>query len=142
MHFETYTVNIPDSHSCVFAAVTSGEYCDFENFEANCKAGYNLHVVQAIYGHMKLGKCITRDLGVFGCQTDVSDILSKHCNQQNQCSIYVHDEKLRSTTPCDRGITVYLDAIHACIQGEIFIPTNRPLSLSMTNDPNSEHFEV
>ncbi|ELU05611.1 hypothetical protein CAPTEDRAFT_217455 [Capitella teleta] len=102
--------------SFVCLAVSSGEFCDFETFKANCQPGYDLNILQASYGHIALGKCVTVDLGIFGCKTDVVATLKQHCSGHNQCNLSVHDEVLRRTEPCERGITLYLETTFACIR--------------------------
>ena len=118
-----------------YIVVDGGEYCDFENFRAQCNQGNVLHILQGTYGHMKLGKCVTTDLGHFGCQSDVTGILAEKCNRKNQCDLDILDEKLRRTNLCDTGLKVYLEAKYACIRGKIpLCLTNEKAAYAHIND--------
>ncbi|ELU14896.1 hypothetical protein CAPTEDRAFT_192082 [Capitella teleta] len=101
-----------------WGSVTSGEYCDYENFSAQCKSGYTLQVVQALYGQMELGKCLKVD-AYLGCQTDVTEIMRQKCNSHNRCEMDVRDKILRDTQPCEIGVLVYMNATFACIKENV-----------------------
>lgn len=109
-------------HLClVLFAVTSGEFCDYETFEADCDSHETLMISSAVYGHISMGKCIKIDLGVFGCQADVTNILQHHCNGKTSCSLAVNDEALRNTAPCTAGIAVFLRATYMCVKGKFLV---------------------
>ena len=74
-----------------------------------------------LLGHMAQGKCVQLDLGVFGCKSDVSQILDERCTGKRTCSLPVDDETLRSTEPCTPGILVYLKATFMCIKSKYFL---------------------
>lgn len=102
----------------LFPSVFSQEYCDNESFEPHCQPNESIVIVSAIYGHMKQGRCIEIDTPYFGCETDVKHILEKQCSGKPTCAIEIDDDELTSTKPCSRGISVYLDAVYACVKGK------------------------
>ena len=102
----------------VTIAVVSDEYCDYEAFEASCRNDETIIIGAAEYGHISVGKCVRKNLGQFGCKTDVSEMLNQRCSGKRSCSISVDDETLRNTEPCTVGILVYLKATYMCINGK------------------------
>ncbi|ELU05613.1 hypothetical protein CAPTEDRAFT_217457 [Capitella teleta] len=121
-------VYIDVTFACI--KVTSGEYCDYENFSAQCNSGYKLHVVQALYGQMELGKCVKVD-AYLGCQTDVTEIMRQKCNSHNRCEMYVHDKILRDTQPCELGVSVYLSITFSCIEVVVDDATQEQMTLTL-----------
>ena len=97
--------------------VTVGDFCDYETFEARCDSDEIIVIGSAIYGHMALGRCVEFDTGQLGCQSDVFDILHGRCSGKQSCEISADDEVLRAGSSCRRGVTLYLDASYACVQG-------------------------
>lgn len=89
-----------------------------ETFRVNCSPGEVMQILGAEYGHMKVGKCVERDIGVSGCKADVSNILGRRCEGKQNCEVSVLDDELKNTKPCSRGIYVYLEASHACLKGK------------------------
>ena len=108
-----------------FVLVRSGEYCDFESFEARCAPDEIIVIGSATYGHMALGRCVEFDTGQFGCQSNVIPILEDLCSGQRTCSMPVDDEAFRATAPCRRGVLNYLHASYACVKGQV--KTQHPL---------------
>ncbi|ELU07866.1 hypothetical protein CAPTEDRAFT_224739 [Capitella teleta] len=96
--------------------VISDEYCDHETFQPQCNPDEHIVIISATYGHMQKGKCIELDTPYFGCQVDVKTLLGTLCSEKISCSIRTNADVLRSTKPCSKGITVYLDATYACIK--------------------------
>ncbi|ELU05605.1 hypothetical protein CAPTEDRAFT_217449 [Capitella teleta] len=96
--------------------VYDGEFCDYEEFSANCNDGEVLQILQAAYGHIEVGKCVIADIGFLGCQADVTDIIKNVCNGKKSCFIEVNDQKLRDTAPCQPGIEKYVQASYACLK--------------------------
>ena len=99
--------------------VRSGEFCDFELFEATCGLDEIIEIVSATYGHMAISKCVEFDTGHLGCQSDVLHILDDVCSGQRSCTMAINDEAFRATTPCRRGMILYLQASYACVKGKV-----------------------
>ncbi|ELU05617.1 hypothetical protein CAPTEDRAFT_228995 [Capitella teleta] len=95
--------------------VFEGDYCDHESFSANCASGEILQILDAQYGHIRIGKCIEADLGLFGCKAEVTDILQAACNGKRSCEISVDDNRFRDTQPCQKGVTLQVEARYACL---------------------------
>ncbi|ELU05619.1 hypothetical protein CAPTEDRAFT_217463 [Capitella teleta] len=100
----------------MWGRVHSGEFCDYEDFTARCGSGETLLVLEASYGHMEIGKCITEDIGYLGCQSDVTVLLRTICNGEQFCELATTDRRLRETSPCRPGIVVYVKASYACLK--------------------------
>ena len=98
-------------------SVLSGDYCDYETFEAACNSDETIIIGQADYGHISQGKCLKVDFGHFGCKADVSEVLGKQCSGRNRCSMNVQDEVLRNTEPCPVGLSLYLEVTYMCVKG-------------------------
>lgn len=98
-------------------SVFEGDYCDHESFSANCASGEILQILDAQYGHIRIGKCIEADLGLFGCKAEVTDILQAACNGKRSCEISVNDNRFRNTQPCQKGVTLQVEARYACLSG-------------------------
>ena len=43
------------------------DYCQFEEFKAECPEGEVIQMTHANYGRMELGRCVEADLGFVGC---------------------------------------------------------------------------
>ena len=97
--------------------MVSGEYCDYESFDASCSSGEHIIIASAEYGHMSQGKCVKLNTGLFGCKTDVTGILNERCSGKSLCSVDVQEKSLRDSDPCTAGILVYLKATYVCVKG-------------------------
>lgn len=49
------------------AGVYGGDYCDTEVFRAECSDGEVIIMRKALYGRLKIGRCVEIDLGYIGC---------------------------------------------------------------------------
>ena len=83
-------------------------------------------MTSAIYGRMRIGKCIEAEDDVaamgndpryLGCSVDVLAILDDKCSGKVQCDIAVFDDDLHSKNPCYKGLTLYLEASYSCLNG-------------------------
>lgn len=102
---------------CASVAVSHGEFCFYETFQVQCLPGEIFQVLSAEYGHMKIGKCVERDLGHFGCRADVTSIVAGKCDGEQRCQFQVDDPEILDTRPCDKGIEAYLEVTYACLKG-------------------------
>lgn len=103
---------------CCLLSEMSGEFCDYESFQASCNSAEILQILKADYGHMHVGKCIEADIGFLGCKQDVTGLLRSICDGKKDCEIRVDDQKLRDTRPCTPGIDVFLDVSFVCLKSE------------------------
>jgi len=48
------------------------DYCDTESFRASCNSQDEVVMIErAVYGRMRLGRCVEMDMGHVGCQSNV-----------------------------------------------------------------------
>lgn len=62
---------------CVSATGSVREYCESEAFRARCRQDEAILIESALYGRMRLGRCVKADLGYLGCTTDVLHLADK-----------------------------------------------------------------
>ena len=80
---------------------------------------------KASYGRMKLGKCVTKDLGYVGCSTDVLAETDRFCSGRRACEFRVNyhlrdSVKGQKRLPClDGALASYLEASYHCIGGKL-----------------------
>ena len=85
-----------------------------ESFTARCEPGSVVLMLSAVYGRMRLGRCIRGDYNV-GCSTDVVAYFDAHCTGRQSCRVGVRN--LIDIHPCQRDFTSYLEASYRCIRG-------------------------
>ena len=95
-----------------------GDYCDTEVFRAECSEGQLIMLERAVYGRMRLGRCIEIDLGYIGCQRDVTDIVDRRCSGLPVCEMRIPDAELESTRACLKELKTYLHVSYRCITRE------------------------
>ena len=49
-------------------SVSEKEYCEMETFTAKCWENEVIMMQSALYGRMKIGKCVKLDFGFMGCK--------------------------------------------------------------------------
>lgn len=89
-----------------------------EVFSARCQNDSLVMMLSALYGRMRLGRCISGDFNV-GCSTDVISFFDAQCTGKRSCDVSVRN--LIDIHPCQRDFTSYLDASYRCIQGMIMM---------------------
>ena len=75
-------------------------------------------VVKAVYGRMRLGRCVKENLGYLGCQADVKTIVDMKCSGRRHCDVTIPDVDLDNTKPCSE-LKNYLEVRYECRKGEI-----------------------
>lgn len=71
---------------------------------------------KALYGRMKLDRCVKVDMGYIGCQNDVIDLADDKCSGRRSCEITIPDTPFELTQPC-LELKSYLEASYQCIKG-------------------------
>jgi len=102
--------------ACV-QSVEKREYCEAETFVASCPESQVLLIRQALYGRMKLGRCVIHDYGYVGCQADVSTHIDAQCSGNRTCRIHIPDVELDRVNPCPKDFKTYLQVSYECITG-------------------------
>lgn len=116
-HKETWTVDATEEH------------CLVESFQPRCPKNDVILMTSAIYGRMRIGRCITaeevaahgsaaqEDRRYFGCSADVLPMLDRKCSGKTNCDVRVYDISQQNTGPCLPGLNVYLETSYNCISG-------------------------
>jgi len=97
---------------CVYTE--SRDYCLHETFNATCRPGTVLLMTSAVYGRMRIGRCIDGDFNI-GCATDVLRYFDRQCTARRSCDVDVRN--LVDLHPCQRDFMSYLEASYRCVQG-------------------------
>ena len=98
------------------------DFCMHESFTARCEPGSVVLMLSAVYGRMRLGRCIRGDYNV-GCSTDVVSFFDAHCTGRQSCRVGVRN--LIDIHPCQRDFTSYLEASYRCIRGRLPVASIR-----------------
>ena len=93
-------------------------YCESETFRAQCWPGHVIMMTSALYGRMRIGRCVEADLGYLGCQQSVLDLADRKCSGRQDCEIRIPDGDLDQTRPCYKELKVYLEADYTCLRGQ------------------------
>ena len=88
-----------------------------ESFQAGCGTGEVLVIQTALYGHIRLGKCVRHDLGFLGCTTDATGIMDDLCSGRNACETVNVANIFEHTRVCD-GLEKYMEVSHTCVRGK------------------------
>lgn len=99
-----------------------GEYCDTEVFRAECPEGDVILLESALYGRMRLGRCVEVDVaGYVGCSRDVLRLADRRCSARRVCEIRIPDAEFESTGPCLKELKTYLEVAYSCVAGKRII---------------------
>lgn len=115
--FDFDSVDFIEYTLCVSAAY---DYCQWETFEASCKARDQLVVMKsAVYGRMASERCIERNYGYVGCHQDVLHQADMRCSGRRECKLDIPYQPFEVGHPCPRDLTRFLRASFECVKGEI-----------------------
>jgi len=106
------------------SGVYGGDYCDTEVFRAECSEGEVIIMRKALYGRLKIGRCVEIDLGYLGCFSDVLLAADRRCSGKRVCEIRVPDAEFESTRPCLKELKTYMEASYECVQGKCVHPSS------------------
>jgi len=101
----------------VSRGVAKGEYCDTEVLRAECPESHVIILERAVYGRMRLGRCVEINLGYIGCSSDVINMADKRCSGKRVCEIRIPDAEFEATRPCLKELKTYLEAAYRCVKG-------------------------
>jgi len=82
-------------------------------------------IKEAVYGRRHIGKCIDQeevegvadDQQYLGCHANVLSLLHSKCSGRKQCEVHVPDADLERTKPCRKGLKMFLEVSHSCVEG-------------------------
>ncbi|ELT90704.1 hypothetical protein CAPTEDRAFT_211542 [Capitella teleta] len=99
--------------------VTSTEVCAHEDYTSQCQYDEILVITKATYGHIRQGRCARRDLGHFGCFTDVTSYMESVCSEQRSCTISMKEVVKHNVVPdCADGLATLMEVSHVCVTGQ------------------------
>ena len=119
-----------------FAVVTTEEVCDGETFRGQCSIGSVLVIQTAWLGQLKLGECISRDLGFLGCGKDALGELDSRCSGRHTCDVLIdrqNNPDIYEGNTCYKEITSYLDVDYTCVEGRHMVRTLQRTKLICSN---------
>jgi len=104
------------------------EYCNMETFRARCRHGDVIVMEKALFGRMRVGRCITSDAyltalqqvdpNIIGCSADVLSYLNRVCSGRSACDVSVPNTELHAFRPCNGQLTTYMEASYSCVPGK------------------------
>ena len=119
------------SNSLFLYTALNNEFCQFEIFQPQCSKNDVIIISGAIYGRMRIGKCITakeissegdmvENRRYLGCSADIMDVIDQKWSLKSNCQIRILDSELGfdQNTPCLSGLKLYLEVNYTCINGE------------------------
>ena len=95
------------------------EYC-WEDFNATCPEDEVILMTSALYGRMKIGRCLSRDYYV-GCYSDVIQFMDRKCSGRHSCTLPIPDTELQSKVACPKDLVAYLNATYICVKGRLYV---------------------
>ena len=114
------------------AGLVVNEYCSSDNFHPVCSGNKIIVLTRAIYGRMKVGRCLDLDMEelakqnqkYFGCSDDVLDWMDTKCSGKAECNVGVYDQQLKQKSSCFRDLEKYLEASYICVSGKLLTPSD------------------
>lgn len=103
---------------CYLLPAYSGDYCDTEVFRGECDQGQVIMIKQALYGRMRMGRCVSQDMGYIGCNQSVLEMADRMCSGRSVCEIRVPNAEFESTRVCMKELRSYLSISYGCLSGE------------------------
>ena len=110
--FEALKMIIPVTESME----TFGSFCDSDVFKADCPTGHVILLTHALFGRMRVSKCVRVDYGHVGCAVDVMWLLDARCSGRRSCQIAVPDAELAKEDVCPRDLKSYLEVAYRCVR--------------------------
>ena len=114
--------------SLLTTACTGHEFCHLEMFHARCQHGEVIVMETALFGRMRVGRCITSDAYLtalqqldptsLGCSADVLGYFDRVCSGRSACDVSVASSELYGFRPCPGQLMMYLEATYSCLTGQ------------------------
>ena len=118
----------------------------FETFRPRCWRNEVILVKSALFGRMKVGRCIgdeasASELGPMfqkslGCFANVLNLLDQKCSGRSECDVFIPSEDLRSTKPCSTQLPMYLEASYSCVNGRFTTSNTLPINIASSSYQN------
>jgi len=107
------------------------EFCHLETFRARCHHGDVVVMDTALFGRMRVGRCITSDAYLtalqqldptsLGCSADVLAYMDQVCSGRSSCDVSVASPALYEFRPCPGQLMMYLEATYSCLTGTCYL---------------------
>ena len=104
------------------------EFCHLETFRARCQHGDVVVMETALFGRMRVGRCLASDAYLtalqqldpttLGCSANVLGYVDRVCSGRSACDISVANSDLHEFRPCPGQLTMYLEATYSCLTGQ------------------------
>ena len=75
----------------------------------------------AVYGRMKIGRCLPVDHGVLGCQSNVLPHFDQECSGKEACEALVFASFINAQSGCMKGLESYLEVKYECVKGRFIV---------------------
>ena len=73
---------------------------------------------RALYGRMRIGRCVAKDLGYLGCHTNVLPQMDEMCSGKHTCSINkLGRGDFPEVSACSE-MQLYLEVQYTCVKGK------------------------
>ena len=95
---------------------TTNDFCRSETFEASCSPNEVILITSAVFGRMKLNRCVQRDQRI-GCFTDVLTSIDQVCSGRHTCHIELILLLPLVRNPCFEMVG-YFHISHRCVPGK------------------------
>lgn len=66
LSYQIFRVNLTKVY-VIYILAGVRDFCETETFNASCRQGEVIVMKSALYGRMRLGRCVRKDLGYIGC---------------------------------------------------------------------------
>jgi hypothetical protein len=90
------------------------EVCQWDTFKAQCGKDQVIEMTEAVYGRMRIGKCVSENLGRLGCFKDVLHAADRKCSGRRKCEIDIPDKEFEASEPCSE-LQNYFEGSYRCI---------------------------
>ncbi|ESN93575.1 hypothetical protein HELRODRAFT_180894 [Helobdella robusta] len=97
------------------------EYCQWGKLNISCSPSHVIIIESAIYGRVRVGKCI-RDLNkVHNCSWNVGELTDWLCSGRVGCYFDVAQFSMWGVQPCSQELTSNLYIQYRCVQGVVVV---------------------
>ena len=89
-------------------------------FRASCDDNKVILATSAVFGRMKIGRCIQEDAGFLGCQNDALPAVDSECSGRKRCEVIVSNKVFRRDVPgaCMSALSGYARIAYTCADGK------------------------
>jgi len=99
----------------LFFKDTPRDYCLDESLNISCRHSSLILITSAMYGRMRLGRCIAGDFNL-GCSVNLIAYFDSQCTARPVCDVSIRN--LVDIHPCQKDYISYLEVSYKCIESE------------------------